>query len=173
MLIEKLALYRIGTGGDSTKTVTIDELTAIVLWLVGAYYNKEMSPLTLRGQTFCWRDGYVIKFVDQNEAMSMETLYQLLLDIDNTSRLDKGFITYMFPVLYDWHECTPISTFRVKTVDGLLNYYDQHDEAVLPVALRHSEDWKHWYAVKQTDQYEGKKIFVTRYKFDNLSLGQL
>lgn len=175
MLVEKVLHYRIGTGGDSTQTVSGFELVALALWLVNAFHDKNVSPLVLRGAAFCWRDGYVIKFLGQDEAMSMDTLIQLLQDIEDTARLDPPMIAGMWPVVSDWHK-TSLSTSRgarVEVINGLLNYYDKYDEAILPAALRHSEDGDFWYAIKSTDEYEGQELFVTRYRFDNLSSGQL
>lgn len=175
MLVEKALHYRIGTGGDSTQTVSEFELVALALWLVNAFYNKNISPLVLRGAAFCWRDGYVIKFLGQDEAMSMDTHIQLLQDIEYTARLDPSMIATMWPVVTDWHVSSLGSQreARVEVINGLLNYYDRYDEAILPAALRHSEDGDFWYAIKSTDEYEGQELFVTRYRFDNLSSGQL
>jgi hypothetical protein len=51
MLIEKVLHYRIGTGGNSTQTVSGFELIAIVLWLVFFSAMRPILPHSLHGKT--------------------------------------------------------------------------------------------------------------------------
>lgn len=173
MLIEKLMHYRINTGGSSTQVVNLDELIAIVLWLVIAYHNKKTVGLTLRGQPFCWRDKEVIRFANQDEAVSEDWVIQLLKDLEIASTLEGGYGPLISPTVHEWHEIRDPGGFRVQPVGELVGYYDRNGESILPIALRYSDDNACWYPVKQTDKYEGQELFVTRYRFDDLSFGQL
>lgn len=174
MRITKVEHYRINTGGNSTQTVTEAELIALVLWLVMAYHVEDVAPLTLRGMLFCARDGHVIKFHDQDEAMSMDSLIELLKDIETMARLGGGLSgpQAMYPLFNEWWNCNPARELRVIKIGEVLNYFDRHDEAVFPIALRYSE-WGSWYAVKATNEIEGTEIFTRRYEFENLSPNQL
>lgn len=175
MRITKVHYWKIETGGTSTQLVTEAELQALVLWLVMAYHVQDVAPLTLHGSVFCVRDGYVIKFRDQSDAMSMDGLIELLKDIDATLRFGgKLSPTGMYPLFNEWWNCDPDRKLRVIKIGEVLSYFDQHDEAVLPTALRYCEKTHTWYGVRQTEQtHEGTNPTVIHYKFNNLSPGQL
>lgn len=156
------------------KALTVDELTALSIWLVYAYSTRDVAPLWFaKIGNFAVRDGDVIKLKGMEGAMSMDTVIRLLDVIADQARGAQGRLHgHSYPTFNEY--CSPDKAGVVYDNDNFtLTYDDDEGFSYLPIALRYSADLKVWYAIKGTRDVFQNLPFCIRFKFTNFTLAQI
>lgn len=152
--------------------LSVDELTALSIYLVAAYHSEDIKPLWLgKHGVFAQRDGQTIKLKGMGGAMSLDSTLKFLATIEDQARYDGKLHGAMYPDVHDYNRRSNESGVRLE--DELLAYRDEEGYSYLPIALRYTGDMDVWYGVKGTQEDFANLMFCTRYKFDNLTLGQI
>lgn len=172
MLIEKRSIYSIKFPNDETLDFSKDQLLALSLWLVLAYNDKDVAPLSLIGaRSYVYRDGETIRFRDDKVS-------EVALSIDSICRISKEIRLILKDEGGIW--CPDVVVDTLKEKDEVMMFVGffprlQSDDvkSILPVGLRYSFGIKSYYGVKTKQPVNMTDIVVGNYDDFDLSLGKI